>query len=99
MNVISKTLGTGTVINQTSENVTVDFNGVVKTLIIKFAKLTNEDGSEFGSQFVAEPKKVKKLNHANYMTEKEFSKSKYAHMSKSDYEDMRKADRYNSISW
>lgn len=58
--------GLGTIISQDADNVTVDFNGTVKTLIIKFARLTNVDGTPFGVTFVAPKKKAKKLNPANF---------------------------------
>lgn len=45
MQVTSKTFGTGTVISQDASTVQVDFNGVVKKLLIKYANLTLEDGS------------------------------------------------------
>lgn len=45
--------GKGQVISRDENNVTVDFNGVVKTLVIKFSKLMNEDGTMFGDQTVA----------------------------------------------
>lgn len=61
MKVTHAQFGTGTVISQDANNVTVDFNGTTKTLIIKFARLMNEDGTAFGSQFVSE-KKTKKTN-------------------------------------
>lgn len=57
--VIHSNFGKGQVVSQDTNNVTVDFNGVVKTLIIKFAKLTNEDGTSFGTQAVAAIKKMK----------------------------------------
>jgi len=48
---------------------------------------------------VAKSEKSKKLNPANFMSSEEFSKSKYANMSKSDYEDMRRRDAMNSKSF
>ena len=62
--VIHPTLGQGTVVSQDSSNVTVDFNGTVKTLVIAFSKLTNIDGSIFGVAFVAPIKKAKKAKTA-----------------------------------
>ena len=73
MKVTHKALGTGTIVSQDAENVTVDFNGSVKTLVIKFARLTNEDGSEFGNTFVAPVKKAKKQNQANRNVASAFS--------------------------
>ena len=57
MKVTHPKLGAGTVVSQDTDKVTVDFNGTVKTLLIKFAKLSNEDGSPFGTQFEAPVKK------------------------------------------
>jgi hypothetical protein len=51
--------GQGTLISQTETTVTVDFNGVQKVMVTKFARLTNQDGSAFGTLFVAPAKKVK----------------------------------------
>lgn len=90
--VTHNTFGTGTVISMNEKNVTVDFNGEVKTLIIAFARLKNEDGSAFGITFIAKPKKVKKLNKANFMTQEEFEKTGYANRSNDDYlEDRQRA--------
>ena len=51
--------GIGQVISEENGNVTVDFNGTVKTLVTKYARLTNEDGTAYGVQpFVKEAKKV-----------------------------------------
>lgn len=54
------TFGKGQIISQDATNVTVDFAGEIKTLVIKYSKLTNEDGSPFGVQAFAEDKKKKK---------------------------------------
>ena len=59
-------LGQGEVINNDGTNVTVDFNGVIKSFVIRFAKLKNEDGSDYGDTYVAPVKKEKKLNPANF---------------------------------
>jgi hypothetical protein len=56
------TFGKGQIVNQDDNNVTVDFNGNIKTLVIKFSKLTNEDGSPFGVQAIATNKKKKKTS-------------------------------------
>lgn len=85
MKVIHTNFGTGTILNQDANNVTVDFNGTVKTLIIKFAKLTNEDGSEFGVTFVAPTKKAKKQNRANFMTQEEFAKTEAGRMTEIEW--------------
>lgn len=91
--------GTGTIISQDSNNVTVDFSGTIKTLIIKFANLKNEDGSTFGVQFAAPAKSAKKVNKANFMSKEEFAKSRYATMSDNDFNAERQQAAYNSISW
>lgn len=56
----SKIFGTGTVISQDATTVKVDFNGEVKNLMLKFANLTNEDGTAY----YVEPKKVSKPKKA-----------------------------------
>ena len=60
MQVTSKAFGTGTVISQDATSVKVDFNGEVKNLALRFANLTNEDGTPF----YIEPKKVSKPKKA-----------------------------------
>lgn len=99
MTVTHTQFGTGTVINQDSNNVIVDFNGNVKTLITKYAKLKNEDGSPFGVQAVAVVKSAKKVNKANFMSKEEYSKSKYATMDRNDFEEERRQDAIKSISF
>lgn len=54
------TLGTGIIISQNEKTVTVDFNGVAKVLDIKFAPLTNEDGTPFYTAPAAPAKKTYK---------------------------------------
>lgn len=54
--------GIGQIVSKDENNVTVDFNGTIKTLVIKFSKLTNEDGSPYGAQAVPIEKKKKKTN-------------------------------------
>lgn len=49
MKLTHHTFGTGTVVSQDGDNITIDFNGVVKTIIIKYANLINEDGTLFGA--------------------------------------------------
>lgn len=90
--------GQGSVVSQDDNNVTVDFNGKVVTLVIKFSKLTNVDGTEYGVQHIAKVAKVKKLNKANFMNAEEFSKSKYATMSKNDFQDELNASKWASKS-
>lgn len=51
MKVFNSIFGEGEVVSQTTDNVTVNFNGAIKVLVIKFAKLTNEDGTPFGVHF------------------------------------------------
>lgn len=98
MKLYSTHFGNGTVISKDANNVTIDFNGTVKTLVIKFANLTNEDGSIFGTQAIAAPKKSKKLNRANFMTEEEFGKSDAAKMTESEWEAYRDAKKWGSVS-
>lgn len=92
------TLGKGQVISFDENNITVNFNGTLKTLVIKFSKLTNENGSVFGSQFIAPVKKAKKLNQANFMSHEEYMKTDTAKMSKDDFEDYREAKKRASHS-
>lgn len=91
--------GQGQVTSQDDNNVTVDFNGTVKTLIIKFSKLTNEDGTPFGQQFEAPKKRTKKLNKANFMSSEEYAKSETAKMSKDDWEAKRERAKWASIGY
>lgn len=90
--------GQGQVISQDENNVTVDFNGAVKTLVIKFSRLTNEDGTPFGETFVAPKKKNKKLNKANFMSNEEYAKSDVAKMSNDDFEAKREIAKRSSHS-
>jgi hypothetical protein len=53
MNVVHSTFGKGTIISQDDNNVTIDFNGVTKTLIKRFANLFNEDGTPYGEHAAA----------------------------------------------
>lgn len=92
-------IGTGTIISQDENNVTVDFNGTVKVMIIKFAKLTNEDGTPFGVHAVAAKVKTKKVNPANFMSEEEFIKSDVAKLAKDEWEARREKAKWSSISW
>jgi len=96
---IHSKFGQGSVISEENGNITIDFNGAVKTLIVKFAGLKHEDGSDYGISFVAPEKKSKKLNKANFMSSEDFAKRKYSTMSNADFEDERKLDRFNSKSW
>ena len=42
--------GIGQVVREENGNVTVDFNGLVKTLVTKYARLANEDETAYGFQ-------------------------------------------------
>ena len=97
MKVTHTNFGTGTILSQDENNVTVDFNGTVKTLIIKFAKLTNEDGSEFGVTFVAPSKKIKKQNRANFMTQEEFAQTEAGKMTDKQWIEYREQVVRNSM--
>lgn len=55
-----KAFGTGTVIANDGTNVTVDFNGTIKVMVIAYSRLTNVDGTPYGTHAVAEVKKAKK---------------------------------------
>lgn len=70
---------------------------------VKCVELSKVEVIEVEESEIFKPKysnsKTKKLNPANFMSEAEFSKSKYYHMDKNDYEDMRAADSRNSISF
>jgi len=73
MQVTSKTFGTGTLISQDVSTVQVDFNGVVKNLLIKYANLTLEDGSimigeDYKAKKVVKVKKVPlpKIDYSKY---------------------------------
>jgi hypothetical protein len=56
-----KQFGTGTVVSNDAKTVSVNFNGEVKTLGIKFANLTNEDGSTW------KPSKEKVVKAKSYL--------------------------------
>ena len=55
-----KLFGTGTLVSNDAKTVSVNFNGEVKNLAIKFANLTNEDGSSW------KPTKVKVTKGESY---------------------------------
>jgi hypothetical protein len=57
MTVNHPSFGKGQVISQDEKNITIDFNGDIKTMVTRYAKLTNEDGTPFGEQAIATPKK------------------------------------------
>lgn len=105
--VISAQLGIGTVISEENGNITVDFNGTVKTLIVKFARLTNEDGTAYGEQFTAKPKK--EISKKKLAEKLEVSSNKPASWMNADgtknwdkYNDFieeRERAAINSISW
>lgn len=96
MKVTHANYGTGTVTSQDENNVTVDFSGEVKTLIIKFAKLTNEDGTPFGEQFIPKVKKAK-LNRANFMREKEFANTRAGRMSEEEFDEFLRLERIKNL--
>ena len=52
---------------------------------------------EVDSFDVKKVSKVKKVNKANFMSNEEFSKSKYSTMSKCDFEKERENDRFKTI--
>jgi hypothetical protein len=66
--------GTGTIVSQDENNVTVDFNGNIKTFVIKYANLTNEDGTAFGIKAVVVKKSknsasIKRMNYESTLSE------------------------------
>lgn len=65
--VIHSTLGKGEVISGDNKIVVVDFGGIKKTMLLKFANLTNTDGSIFV------PAKVKKEITKTYPTPSEWA--------------------------
>ena len=73
-NVNHKLFGTGTVVSNDAKTVSVNFNGEVKTLAIKFANLTNEDGSAW------KPVKVKKVETVRYATPVEYADDSFSDM-------------------
>lgn len=62
MKLTHNTFGTGTVISQDGRNIMIDFDGDVKTLVIKYAGLIKEDGTPFaeGPTFTAKKNKGQK---------------------------------------
>jgi hypothetical protein len=94
------TFGQGTLISEENGNVTIDFDGTIKTLVIAFARLKNEDGSAYGVTFEANTKKAtNKRKSSNFMTNEEYANSKYSTMSKSDFEEERKRNAWGSKSF
>lgn len=90
--------GQGQVKSQDDKLVTVDFNGLEKTLVIAFSKLTNEDGTVFGAVYVAPKQKSFKKNKSNFMSKEEYANSSVAKMSNDDFEEMRKKAMWASKS-
>jgi hypothetical protein len=103
--------GLGKVISEENGKATINFNGSIKTLIVKFAHLTNEDGSEFigSTEFKAVAAKANPY-HKNVTAEQKQAKlsaklAVTAHhepltqKEKEDLEDYMKAQQRNSISW
>lgn len=101
--VISKLFGRGTVIIEENGNITVDFNGTVKTLVVAFARLTNEDGSAYGQVFVApEKKKIsdKKRSEKLQITSKGGLDSMFASVEdRENWKEKREKIKRNTISY
>lgn len=93
MKVIHARFGEGAVISQDSNNVTVDFNGTVKILVIAFCKLTTQDGTTFGVQYVAPAKK--KLSQAKNSEKLSVTDSRHAAWWNSD--GTRDENKYNAF--
>jgi len=92
--VTHNTFGIGTVVSEKDGNITINFSGVEKTLIIKFAGLKNLDGSDYGVVFVAPVKKSKKLNDSNFFHGKELPM-----MTNSEFEERNRIAARNCKSW
>ena len=93
------TFGTGTVIENNDKNVKVDFNGIIKNLMTKFSKLTYEDGTLFGTQFVAKVKKVKVNEFTPETAREKADRIEVENWSDVDLANWRRKADYNSISW
>jgi hypothetical protein len=95
--------GQGTLISQTDTTVTVDFNGVQKVMMTQFARLTNEDGSAFGTLFVAPAKKVKsqrKISEQFAITSGgSFNDMFISTKEREDWKEAQAKKAFNSISW
>lgn len=70
-----------------------------KCKMFETSKVSIIEISEMPKNKYAKQSSGKKLNPANFMSDEEYAKSKYATMSKSDFEAEREADKKNSISW
>jgi hypothetical protein len=101
--VISKVFGQGTVISEENGNVTVDFNGIIKTLVVAFARLTNEDGSIYGQQFIVPEKKQmssKKRSEKLQITSKGSFDSMFTSVEdRENWKEKREQIRRNTISY
>lgn len=93
MKVSHAKFGNGNVISDNGVNVTVDFNGDIKVLVIAFCKLSKEDGTSYGITFVAKEDKKTKRNKSMLST------CEALNMSKDDFEAMRERDKWASVSW
>ena len=103
--------GQGNIVSELNGKATIDFNGTVKTLIVKFAHMTNEDGTEFvGSTELTriEPKsnpyqkKVTAAQRQAKLSEKlnvTASRPSLTQKEKEDLEDYMNAKKWGSISW
>ena len=70
-----------------------------KCKMFETSKIEIVEISEMPKNKYAGKEKTKKLNPANFMSDEEFAKSKYAKMSNSEWEEERRRDAYRSISW
>ena len=97
MNLTHNNFGIGQVVSEDHGNITINFQGVVKTLIVKFANLKNEDGSDYGVSFIAKKEKSKKLNRSNFMTKEDVAN--YVPMTRNEYDADRRRAQLTCKSW
>ena len=102
--------GQGTLISEENGKATIKFAEGTKTLVVKFAKLLNEDGTLFeGSTelvLVDKPENkyhksgsTKKLNPANFMSKEEWAKSLLSKMSKDEAMEYCKQTEAKTLAW
>ena len=91
----SEKYGIGTLISEENGKVSIQFESGVKSLIVKFAKLINEDGTSFEGttgEVVIEPKKENKFK-SNGKTSEQKHAEKMSISAHSEY------DRFELKNW
>lgn len=86
--------------------------GIITSIITKstgYVEVTWDNGNKSkemafnltvnGESLKSKPESKSKLNPANFMSAEEYAKSKYSTMSNDDFNEERKRDRFNTISW